>query len=888
MSLLRTFLSHEVSTQFRSTRYRAMGGIYVVVSTLPVIVMFVLARRAWYAIGSASYAAALDQTQPMLTMLLAAVLSTDGVTRERDEGSFPVVSLAPVSAAGYLLRRWIAVTTIALPLTLLPRIAGVVMAAVQGQRLPMLAAFAGGWLLQVLPVLVIFSAFAIGLGTICGNTTVAIVAGAMLLTGGLEIGNNLFARWHLHFDGVAELLAMNLDILWEARWSLAGYYVPLLPNEAAYPLAATVDRVLPRAALPFGIAFALLGIATMYLRRTRRDLRPWRPRPDHPLRSFIGVVNRLRDSYSPDGSIGVAEWTSVATGLLLFGAAIALLGGRARAYERLGAQRYAAYTQTDPLPMAAGVIPLSVQVHATLSGDGHIRSHGALTFRNDTSGNVTHLGFALNPLLHIGSIHISDGRLRLTRVWQRVGIDIEPPLASGQSRTLVFELDGTPGDVLIPIPWSGGWRGKWRRFVAAKDSFDLSDLSRSTIIPDVDEAHVSLDAASLLPVPRYSPWHVDPETDRFDDETVQATAPIHLVLSQPFATIADSCGHVATRGASLQSDCTMALGSYRVAGGPLATAFIAPDIQLAYIPAQESLVKVQGPALAGAVARVESAWRGLRLARPIVYVETPTDLRQRPNTMLAWRALRDIGGSGTLQLIPENVFIRYRGIDEGMAAGALIVNALGARRTVAANEAAFFSDFYRVAASRRVGAPRRATAVVPSLNTPVRASLLSRFGRDRLEYVTYALEARAGGEHVVEGINDFAAAGPQPGTARELFAAIGHRAGMDLSRMYADYVAGDKAPRLTLADVTYQRAAGSWEVRGTLQNNGTGEALCPLTLRTANGSLQQMIRVDSGQRAPFVFTTSALPHTLQLDPDRTCYRETYVGAVENVDYRGGS
>ena len=27
---------------------------------------------------------------------------------------------------------------------------------------------------------------------------------------------------------------------------------------------------------------------------------------------------------------------------------------------------------------------------------------------------------------------------------------------------------------------------------------------------------------------------------------------------------------------------------------------------------------------------------------------------------------------------------------------------------------------------------------------------------------------------------------------------------------------------------------------------------------------------------------------LQLDPDRTCYRDAFVGAVEAVDYRGGA
>jgi hypothetical protein len=710
----------------------------------------------------------------------------------------------------------------------------------------------------------------------------------MLLTGGLEIANDVFAWWHLHFDGAGALMAVDLRVLTEVKWSLAGFYVPLLPTEAAYPLAATIDGMLPRVALLFGLAAALLGIATLYLRRTRRDLRPWRPRPDHPLRSFIGVINRLRDTYSPDGSIGAAEWASAALGLAILGTTIAFLVGRVRAFERLGAERYAAYTQTEPLPMTADVVPLVARVRATLSSDGHLRAHGELTLRNSGAHAVTHLGFALNPLVDIRGLHTSAGRLHLVRVWQRIGIDVDPPLNAGESRRLSFDLDGTPGDVSIPIPWSGDWRSKWHRYVAATQSIDLTDLSRSTIIRNVDEARVALEASDFLPVPRYTPWRIDEETARFAEESVQPAAEIELVLAQPFATVADSCGHLAARGARLESRCTMALASYRVAGGPLAVTTIAPGILLAYIPAQESLVPVQGPALAAAVGRVEQAWSGLTLARPIVYVENPTDLRQRPATMFEWRALRDIGGSGTLQLIPESVFIRYRGIDEGVAAGALIVNALRTRRMVVPGEASFFLNFYRATASRRVGAHRRDTAVVPATNVPTRVPLLSAEGNPRLDFVIYALEARAGAQHVVEGINDFAASGPRPGTARELFAAIARRAGIDLTRMYDDYVAGDKAPRLTLVDVTFRRAGENWEIRGALHNDGSGEAFCAIALRTANGSLQQTLRVDSGERVPFVFTTTAMPHTLQLDPNRVCYREAFVGAVESVDYRGAS
>ena len=54
MRLLGTFLAHEASAQLRSHRYRMMSSVYVIVSTLPVVLLFVMARRARYAVGSAN------------------------------------------------------------------------------------------------------------------------------------------------------------------------------------------------------------------------------------------------------------------------------------------------------------------------------------------------------------------------------------------------------------------------------------------------------------------------------------------------------------------------------------------------------------------------------------------------------------------------------------------------------------------------------------------------------------------------------------------------------------------------------------------------------------------------------------------------------------------
>lgn len=886
MSLLATFVAHEATTQLRSMRFRAMSALYIIICTGPLAAIAVFSSRAHYIIGSASYAALLDFTQPIVTMFFAAILALDAVTRERDEGSLAVVSLAPLSAAGYLWRRWIAVMAIALPVTLAPRVLGIALAAVRLKTTPMLTAFAYGWLLHALPALVLFSAVAIALGTINNNSIIAVITGAVFFTAGLGFANDLLAHFHRTLDSPLRMGGFNLQLLQEIQWSLRGYYEPTLPTEAGYPLRERLDITLPRIALLLGCAALLLGLATIYLRRTRRDLRPWAIREDHPLRSFIRTFNRLRDSYSPDGSLGAAEWLSIAMGVLVLGASFVYLEGRTRRFERLGAERYASVTKKEPLPMSTAVVPLAARLRGTLAHDGSLRARAELSVRNGGVQPVAHLGFELNPLLDVRALQASRGRAHLVRAWQRLGIELEPPLAAGESRTLAFDLAGTPGDVDFSLRFGHDFRSKWDTHARATTAVELADVSRSWVEQFVNETRVSLAARDLLPVPRYSPWLVESDRDRMVEESIEPPAALDVRLEQPFGVVADSCGHSAERSA-LESRCTMPLASYRIAGGSLRAAQIAPGIVLANIPSHDALARVQGPALAAAVARAEQAWSGIALPRPIVYLEMPASAREHPQTFYEWRERQEISGSGAMQLIPEVLFNRFRGLDEGSAAGALITNVLRSRRSVVPREANFFLELYRLAAQRRVGEAKRASAVVPALRTPPRGRALSWQDRPRLPYIACALEARAGASHVVEGINDFVAAGPAAGTARELFAAIGKRAGLDLTRMYDDFIDGDKAPRLTMEDVTFRHTGAAWEVRGMLHNIGDGEAYCPLALRTAGGSEWQTVRVDTAERAAFVFTTTSAPRTLQLDPGGVCYRETFVGAVESVDYRGG-
>jgi hypothetical protein len=159
---------------------------------------------------------------------------------------------------------------------------------------------------------------------------------------------------------------------------------------------------------------------------------------------------------------------------------------------------------------------------------------------------------------------------------------------------------------------------------------------------------------------------------------------------------------------------------------------------------------------------------------------------------------------------------------------------------------------------------------------------------ERMSRVLAAIEYRAGADHFVEGVNDFAGGGPQPGTAKELLDAIGRRAGLDLSRAYDDYFAGSALPKLTLSDVAFRRRGDRWEVTGAVQNTGSGEAFVPVALRTSQGSQWQTLRVDGGESVPFAFTAAGDPHSVQLDPDGVCYRQAVVGLVDNVEYRGQS
>jgi ABC-type transport system involved in multi-copper enzyme maturation permease subunit len=893
--LLLVFVRHELTTQLRSARFYGVTLAYLIASMAPVVIAYFAVRRGSTFLGAAFYGELLDAIQPLATTFFAAVIAVDLVVRERDESSLGVVSLAPVSATGYIVRRWLALVVLLVPITLVPRAVAIAADAVtQSGRLdaaPLLL----GWLVNVLPLLMVMTALAMALGTITGNTVLALIAGFGLFTFGFGIANDLLAYAHHQVEAPAEFFGLTQGFMQWARWSV---YDVSYPSAAGYPLARQLDLLFIAGALALVPTSVFAGIACSYLRRTKRDLRPWRIHESHQFRSFLRLMNRIREAYAPDGGLEIPERIALILGLLIAAGTLMMTTRRHHEFERLAAERYAAET-TGAAPMPATIVPLAASLRGRVTRGGVLEATATFTLRNDGTSAQRELAFALNRGIGIERVTVSHGNARLGRVWERVGIALDPPLAPRQSRTVTFVLRGAPGTFDFSLPYGETFGARWRRYTNAKTSLDLADLSWSSVIRAATAERMLLSGPSLLPVPRYSPWdvaggvrtwrHTELPENAFtrDAVTPQTTLSVDLDVSDDFLAI-DSCG-TASAG-HLSSRCTFSLGDYVLLATRLETTTLAGGARLAYLPAHAVLARSHAPSLAAAIRLAGRSWPSFALHPRAIFAERPSLPDETYyGDWLPSAAMRALSARGALYLIPEPMFIRRKPINPAVVAAGLISGQLGARRPVVPSEQAFFRIFYETIATWRSGG-RRVNAIEPPIGgRPITDPIVASAGdgRDslRLSRVLSDVEYRVGAERLVEGIEDFVSAGSRPGTAKELLETIGRRGGVSLDRVYSDYFIGTALPKLTLSGVTFTRAGDAWEARGILKNEGEGEVFCPLVLHTAIGSVQTTVRVDTHGSMPFVLRTQQLPRTLQLDPQRVVYRHAAVGTVDFVDYQ---
>lgn len=864
MTLLAAFVTHEWVTQIRAARFPLAAFAYVALSAAPALVVKLVSVRADYAIGPASYAAALLVFQPVLTTLLAGALSIDAITRERDEGAFAVVSLAPVSAAGYVLRRWMAIVVIAAPVTMLPQVAGAALAVHARGPLEGLMPFVWSWLLQVLPVLLVMSATMLACGTIAGRPILAILAFAAALPLALGAVQDLLALAHRKLDGPGRFLMFDERAVQELVWTVRGFWALPVATESGWPIEAAFDAMVPGALMAAAAALVLIGVTPAFLRRTKRDLRPWGIREKHPLRTFLRTLNRVREEYALDAGPQRADILLLLATLALAAGAVVMLLEREARFASLAARRYAAEIETNRRPMSDLLVVRSARIEGDLGRE--VRTRTTLEIENRGPRPESHLAFTLHPTFAL----VCDGQrrpFRITRTWDRVAIDLEEPIAPGATTTLACTTRGVPDEIEFALIGGGTFKERYGRYRRATTAVELSDLSRSRIVPAASRDRMLLAASDFTLVPRY---------DRPN------AAPVRLETSlRTRLPAADSCGSV---GRELRGRCSIALTGYTVAAARLRAMPLTQTTTLLHLDRHASLARVHAPALGEALAIAERAWPGVIPSRG-VFVERPT----KPGERLPWRGDEmEIRSSGVLHLVPETMFIRREPMPPGVIAASMVSSALLRRRALAADEQWFFTRFLEEAARARLGGQKRSVIVATNPSTQP----LVRVGEDtqsqvRLRAVLADLEWRAGADRLAEGIGDFVAM-PGEGNARQLIDAIANRAGVDLDRFYRDYLIGEALPQLTFENVAFARTAGGWEVRGSLRNEGTGEVYCPVVLRTEQGSIRRTIRVDSAQAVEFAIHTAHAPRTLQLDPDRVCYRLARVGLVDSVEYRGAS
>lgn len=579
MRVTAAFVAHEIRTQARSLRFRVLAALYVLAGSGPAALAYVN-RAGRLAVGGASYAAEVLEILPLLTAVVAFLISLDAISREQDEGAWSTVSLTGISSAGYLLRRWLALQAVLLPLTALPvLVAAGVAAAAGGAGSPAAGPFLGPWLMHVIPIALGISALGVGLGTIAGGAINSFLLGAAVLILIPMLLNVLLGRFGIRLTGPLSWLQLR-NLAGSAR-RVARIHGPETPWGETFPLEMTgapydswvaAEQYLAAAALPLALCAGVLGLAVRYLRRTRPDVRPWRIPPTHPLRTFLAMVSRLRERYTPDPR--PSRMDLLAMGLILLAAAgfAALIVERGLRFQELGRDRFAAEKSEGPPPTPPDVVPNRWRVEGTVGPGREVALVATLEVRNQGTEPRGHLAFELNPFLRIEEARAGAGGLRLARRWDRLAVDLAPPIPPGGSREIRFRLAGAPEATRfsLRVPFYGFHRGfgdhRHARFYR-----DLEDFSRSYQVPAVSRRRIDLEASDLFPVPRYAPWKIvkDPELNRstVTGETFRPQADVSLSLAVPRDVfLADACGGTAREG-RLASRCRMPPADFLVAGG---------------------------------------------------------------------------------------------------------------------------------------------------------------------------------------------------------------------------------------------------------------------------------------------------------------------------------
>ncbi len=900
-SVIAAFAAHEWRTQTRSLRFRVIATLYVLAGSAPAVLAYVRRLDLRMTIGGATYAGETAAVVPALTAVFVFLLSIDALQREREERSWSTVSLAGMSSSGYLLRRWLALQAVILPLTAVPFLAAAVAAGMgSGPGAVTPGPLVVPWLLHAVPIALATSALALGAGTIAGST-----AQAFLLTGVILVLVPMLVNGLLGFFGFrfADPLAwIGVRVLFSSvrrmasllpgednAWSFA---FPLEVSESPYDAGVAGAQYLAWDTVPVALAAAVLGMAVLFLRRTRPDVRPLRISPTHPLRTFLATLARLRERYTPDPVPARVDLLAPSLALLVTVGASALILGRSHSFEALGNARFEAEGSGGPAPMADDVLPGRWRVEGTLGPGQEVALAVRAEMRNTGREPRSHLAFELNPFLRVTEAGTSEGRLTLAQRWDRIAADLSAPIPPGGTRELHFRLAGEPGAVSFVLPAERGG-SFYKRFYGlrhARFRRDLTDLSASYRVPALSARRIDLAATSLTPVPRYQPWTLD-EAKEVPVEPFNPLADVSLSLATPQGLfLADSCGGTSHDG-RLANRCRLPLADLMVAGGSYQELAGTPGgATVAVYPFHKAPGELHLGFLARGTRKLEEAWPGLGDLRRTVVLEWPESyVHELDTSQDVWSrrwdydpfGLRQVRTRGELVLLNEMDLIRVKPLDPNVLVAGLVSGRLSRRRPLAPDDAQLFLQLFRNLALQRLGLGGESGALVvglrpgeeESVKTPPPVEGYWGYWSYRFPALVAALRIRMGEEPLRRAIDELLARkSAHPVTRDELYALLKERSEVPLDRMIQDFFVEGLLPEPELDGVTLRRSSGGWTVTGRMVNRGSGEALCRIVLTTDLGPVETVARAGTGEAGAFTLTTVHRPQSLWIDPDRECHR----------------
>lgn len=916
MRLLGAFAAHEARTQWRSLRFRVIAALYAALGSGPAVLTWVRRAQSLSVVGSSTYAAESFEILPVLTAVAAFLLSLDAITREQDEGAWSTVSLTGMSSAGYLLRRWLAIQALLLPLTAVPvAVAAGLAVAANGPELVYPSAFAVPWLLHVVPVALTFSALAVAVGTIAGGAINAFLLAAFVLLAVPMLLNSLLGRLGIRLSPPLDWLDMGYlqrSIVRAAREPTHDNFLslpfPIVVSELPLDVRTAAGPLLAQAAVPVALAAVLLGLAGRYLRRTRPDVRPWRIRPDHPLRTFLLLLARLRERYTPDPRPARADLLALAAVLLLTAGVAALALGRVRYYDAIGKARFDAEASEGPAPTPGDVTPGRWRVEGRLGPDRGVDLTVTAEMRSSGPSPRSHLAFELNPALRIAEARPAEGTLTLSRRWDRLAVELIPPIPPGGRREIRFRLAGAPREARIS-PQIFEYPPFHKRFgdhLHPRFFRDLLDLSSSYEAPALSARQIRVVTSELSPIPRYQAWKLDDERNVLQESfTPQADVAISLT-GPPGVLLADSCGDT-TRSGRLAGDCRIPLTELAVVGGRYVTL---PSSEtgttVAVYPSHARIGELHLGFFNGSARKAEEAWPGLEGLGRMAVLEWSGSRVFDPDPIgvamaTRWRGPNDLAFTpeGNLVLLSEGDLIQKNKVLKPESFLAEMVGArLASRRPLAPEDSVFFRLLFRNLALQRLGLGPESGAAVEGLR-PGQGGIVrvpppedfygTIYWHSRFPALLVALRHLMGEEALRQAVEELLSqGGARPCTRGELLDVLTRHGGPDLSRFLAENLVKGGLAEPVLEGIEFRQTADGWHATGRMHNRGDAEALCKVVLTTDLGPVSATVRAEPEKDGAFDLHTTRKPQAVLLDPDKECHRLVPSAAPgDRVFFQGG-